>query len=184
MSEFEGQVAIITGGARGIGAEIARRLARGGATVVCVDVLETAEIVDEIGKAGGTAEGRHLDVTDADSIADILEGAEGCYVLVDPFETEAARDAIPAIKDAGHRMPLIRCPISDYYCRQEKNGLLLGFYEQGCKTWGMDGIDPHFVNALCPDDLDRVMDVLEGAFARMPALREARAQSSRLTPFT
>jgi len=36
----------------------------------------------------------------------------------------------------------------------------------------MDGIDPNFVNALCPDDLDRVMSVLEGAFARMPALME------------
>ena len=82
-------------------------------------------------------------------------------------------DEIAAIRDAGHRMPLLRCPISDYYCRQEKNGLLLGFYEQDCKPWGMDGIDPKFTNALCPDDLDRVTDVLEGAFARMPALEEA-----------
>ena len=77
---------------------------------------------------------------------------------------------IPAIIEAGHRMPLLRCPISDYYSRQEKNGLLVGFYEQDCKTWGMDGISPGFSNDLCPDDLDRVMDVLEGAFARMPAL--------------
>jgi dimethylglycine dehydrogenase len=69
-------------------------------------------------------------------------------------------------------MPLLRCPISDYYSRQEKNGLLVGFYEQDCKTWGMDGISPNFVNDLCPDDLDRVMDVLEGAFERMPALTE------------
>lgn len=81
-------------------------------------------------------------------------------------------EEIPAIKAAGHRMPLLRCPISDYYCRQEKNGLLVGFYEQQCKTWGMDGIDPNFVNALCPDDLERVTDVLEGAFARMPVLTE------------
>ena len=79
---------------------------------------------------------------------------------------------IPAIRDAGRRMPLLRCPISDYYCRQEKNGLLVGFYEQDCKTWGLDGIDANFANALCPDDLDRVADVLEGAFARMPALAE------------
>jgi dimethylglycine dehydrogenase len=79
---------------------------------------------------------------------------------------------IPEIVDADHRMPLLRCPISDYYCRQEKNGLLVGFYEQDCKTWGLDGIDPKFVNALCPDDLDRVGDVLEGAMARMPALAE------------
>lgn len=75
--------------------------------------------------------------------------------------------------DAEIRMPLLRCPISDYYCRQEKGGLLLGFYEQDCRTWGMDGIDPHFTNALCPDDLDRVTDVLEGAFERMPILMEA-----------
>ncbi|WP_170334864.1 GcvT family protein [Ruegeria arenilitoris] len=79
---------------------------------------------------------------------------------------------IPAIAEAGHRMPLLRCPISDYYSRQEKDGLLVGFYEQDCKTWGMDGISPSFSNDLCPDDLDRVMDVLEGAFKRMPALAE------------
>ena len=79
---------------------------------------------------------------------------------------------IPAIVEAGRRIPLLRCPISDYYSRQEKGGLLLGFYEQDCRTWGMDGIDPRFSNDLCPDDLDRVTDVLEGAFARMPALME------------
>lgn len=81
-------------------------------------------------------------------------------------------EPIKAIEEAGHRMPLIRCPVSDFYSRQEKSGLLVGFYEQDCRTWGMDGIDPNFTNALCPDDLDRVSDVLEGAFARMPALRE------------
>ena len=91
---------------------------------------------------------------------------------------------IPAIKEAGHRMPLLRCPISDYYCRQEKGGLLVGFYEQDCKTWGMDGIDPNFVNALCPDDLERVMDVLEGAFERMPVLRETGIRSIVNGPIT
>ena len=91
---------------------------------------------------------------------------------------------IPGIIEAGHRMPLIRCPISDYYCRQEKNGLLIGFYEQDCKTWGMDGIDPNFVNALCPDDLERVMDVLEGAFERMPALRATGIRSIVNGPIT
>lgn len=79
---------------------------------------------------------------------------------------------MPGVMEAGHRIPLLRCPISDYYSRQEKNGLLVGFYEQDCKTWGMDGISPNFTMDLCPDDLDRVMDVLEGAIARMPALAE------------
>ena len=85
------------------------------------------------------------------------------------FVTEPIREII----DADSRIPLLRCPISDFYCRQEKQGLLVGFYEQDCKTWGMDGIDPNFSKALCPDDLDRVMEVLEGAFERLPALRKA-----------
>ncbi len=93
-------------------------------------------------------------------------------------------EPIKEIEEAGHRMPLLRCPVSDYYCRQEKMGLLVGFYEQDCKTWGMDGIDPNFVNALCPDDLDRVMDVLEGAFMRMPALQEVGIHSIINGPIT
>ena len=81
-------------------------------------------------------------------------------------------EPIQAIVDFGKRVPLLRCPIDDFYSRQEKQGLLVGFYEQDCKTWGMDGIDPNFVNALCPDDLERVMPVLENVFKRMPALEE------------
>ncbi len=91
---------------------------------------------------------------------------------------------IQGIVDAGHRMPLLRCPISDYYCRQEKQGLLLGFYEQDCRTWGMDGIDPKFSNDLCPDDLDRITDVLEGAFERMPALMEVGIKNVVNGPIT
>ena len=93
-------------------------------------------------------------------------------------------EEIEAIKTASHRMPLLRCPISDFYCRQEKNGLLLGFYEQDCRPWGMDGIDPDFTNALCPDDLGRITDVLEGAFMRMPALMEVGIRNSVNGPIT
>ena len=91
---------------------------------------------------------------------------------------------IAAIVAADTRMPLIRCPISDYYCRQERGGLLIGFYEQGCRTWGMDGIDPNFSSALCPNDVERVMDVLEGAFARMPVLQETGIRSIVNGPIT
>ncbi|MEO0821561.1 MAG: FAD-dependent oxidoreductase [Pseudomonadota bacterium] len=81
-------------------------------------------------------------------------------------------EPIAAIADAGHRMPLIRCPSDDFYSRQEKQGLLVGFYEQDCRTWGIGGIDPGFTMALCPDDPDRVLPVLEGAIARLPCLAE------------
>ncbi|MEM8795016.1 MAG: FAD-dependent oxidoreductase [Pseudomonadota bacterium] len=104
-----------------------------------------------------------------------VSSMEHQYFLTEP---------IKAIEEAGHRMPLIRCPVSDFYSRQEKNGLLVGFYEQDCRPWGMDGIDPDFVNALCPDDLDRVTDVLEGVFARMPALTEVGIHSVVNGPIT
>ncbi|WP_135506424.1 GcvT family protein [Roseovarius aestuariivivens] len=93
-------------------------------------------------------------------------------------------EEIPAIREAGHRMPLIRCPISDFYSRQEKYGLLVGFYEQDCRTWGMDGIDPYFSNDLCPNDLDRITDVLDDAFARMPALMTVGIKSVINGPIT
>ena len=77
---------------------------------------------------------------------------------------------IPELEDLDFRVPLIRCPISDFYQRQEKKGLLIGFYEQSCKTWGLEGIPEDFSNALCPNDLDRVLDVMEGAISRLPVL--------------
>jgi dimethylglycine dehydrogenase len=85
------------------------------------------------------------------------------------FLTEPIKD----IEELGFRVPLIRCPTDDFYCRQEKKGLLVGFYEQACRTWGMDGIDPAFTNALCPDDPDRVLPVLENVFKRLPCLVES-----------
>jgi len=83
MGEFDGQIAVITGGARGIGAEIARRFARGGATAVCVDVLDTREIVAEITGSGGAAEGHLLDVTDAEQSAECLKAIHDQHGRID-----------------------------------------------------------------------------------------------------
>lgn len=95
-------------------------------------------------------------------------------------------EALPEIEALGDdfRSPLIRCPQADFYQRAEKKGLLIGFYEQDCKTWGLDGIDPNFTNALCPDDLDRVVDVMEGAFHRIPCLETAGIHSVINGPIT
>ncbi|MEM1161754.1 MAG: FAD-dependent oxidoreductase [Pseudomonadota bacterium] len=82
-------------------------------------------------------------------------------------------EQIPELAALDHRVPLIRCPTDDFYQRQEKNGLLIGFYEQDCKTWGLEGIDPAFTMDLCPNDLDRVADVFENAIGRLPCLAEA-----------
>ncbi|NBO98139.1 MAG: SDR family NAD(P)-dependent oxidoreductase, partial [Actinobacteria bacterium] len=60
--QLAGQRAFITGGASGIGAEMARRFTREGATVVVADVNDTLgkQIAVEVG-----GEFVHLDVTDS-----------------------------------------------------------------------------------------------------------------------
>ena len=66
MGELQGQVAVVTGAARGIGRAVARRLAGDGAVVVCADCVEPAETVEGIrADLGKAAEPMVLDVTDA-----------------------------------------------------------------------------------------------------------------------
>jgi dimethylglycine dehydrogenase len=82
-------------------------------------------------------------------------------------------DALPELEALDFQVPVIRDPGDDFYSRQEKQGLLVGVYEQACKTFGMNGIDPSFTKELCPSDLDRCLDNMEHIFERMPALQEA-----------
>jgi NAD(P)-dependent dehydrogenase (short-subunit alcohol dehydrogenase family) len=65
MKRFQGQVAIVTGAARGIGAATVKRLAREGATVLACDVIddEGESLASEIRKSEARAIYQHLDVT-------------------------------------------------------------------------------------------------------------------------
>lgn len=60
---LDGKVALVTGGARGIGAAVSEALAQAGASVLVTDVLEATETVANIRKAGGKAEFLKHDVT-------------------------------------------------------------------------------------------------------------------------
>jgi 3(or 17)beta-hydroxysteroid dehydrogenase len=65
MNRLDGKVALISGAARGIGAETARLMIRAGAKVAVGDVLDEhgREIVQALERAGGEAIYLHLDVT-------------------------------------------------------------------------------------------------------------------------
>ena len=93
-------------------------------------------------------------------------------------------DTMPELEALDFRVPIIRDPGDDFYSRQEKLGLLVGVYEQGCKTFGMDGIDADFTQALCPSDLDRCLDNMERIFERLPALTEAGIHTTINGPIT
>jgi 3-oxoacyl-[acyl-carrier protein] reductase len=71
MAGVQGRVAMVTGGAQGIGAAVATRLAAGGAKVAVIDLSEasTESVVAEITGVGGTAIGIGADVTKSDQVA-------------------------------------------------------------------------------------------------------------------
>ena len=66
MSSIQGQVAVVTGAASGIGKEIAFELARGGAAIAIADLNQAGAqaTADEIVAQGGRAIGVAMDVTD------------------------------------------------------------------------------------------------------------------------
>ena len=85
---LEGKVALISGGARGMGAAEARLFASEGAKVVLGDVLESEgqQVEAEIAEAGGEAVFVHLDVTsEADwqqAVDTAVERFGGLHILV------------------------------------------------------------------------------------------------------
>jgi 3alpha(or 20beta)-hydroxysteroid dehydrogenase len=82
MARLEGKVAIITGGARGMGGATSRLFAAEGAKVVIADVLdkEGAALAAEL---KGQAIFQHHDVSDEDSWAAVMEKALAAFGKVD-----------------------------------------------------------------------------------------------------
>jgi 3(or 17)beta-hydroxysteroid dehydrogenase len=83
MNRLNGKVALVSGAARGIGAETARKMAAAGASVVIGDVLadRARETAKEIADAGGKALALALDVT-----TEVVDGSRG-------YDNEGVRQA-------------------------------------------------------------------------------------------
>src|SRR5579864_1255814 len=84
-ARLENKVALITGGASGIGLESARLFSREGARVAVADVDDDAgrAAVEELRAAGGEAVYVHADVADAADAAAMIEAAEGAFGRLD-----------------------------------------------------------------------------------------------------
>ena len=82
------KIAIVTGGAVGIGGAIARRLAADGAKVLITDIMEekAAENVARIQGSGGTASAYEVDISQPEQIRPMIEHAVelwgGLHILV------------------------------------------------------------------------------------------------------
>ena len=102
MPGVEGRVALVTGGAQGIGAAVARRLSQGGASVAVLDLQQEAavEMAERLMSAGGSALGiggdvsRRQDVQAAvDQVVDRFGGA------AHPRQQRGRHTRQPAVQD-------------------------------------------------------------------------------------
>ncbi|MBB3134420.1 3-oxoacyl-[acyl-carrier protein] reductase [Rhizobium pisi] len=92
MASNENKVALVTGASRGIGAAVARRLARDGFTVVINysgSAAQAEELAQEIEQAGGTALTAKADVSDAQAVRRMFDAAETAFGGVDVLVNNA-----------------------------------------------------------------------------------------------
>ncbi|WP_419758160.1 SDR family NAD(P)-dependent oxidoreductase [Acidisoma sp.] len=97
MANLTGKSAFVTGGSRGIGAGIARRLAADGANVAITYTKgreAAASVVDEIERAGGKAMAVQAEATDAKAVAAAVDQAVAAYGRLDVLVNNAGT-AIP-----------------------------------------------------------------------------------------
>jgi 3-oxoacyl-[acyl-carrier protein] reductase len=95
--KLEGKIAFVTGGSRGIGAAIAKRLAADGANVAITYTKSAdaaASVVKEIARAGRKAIAIQADATDADAVVAAVEDAVETFGRLDILVNNAGT-AIP-----------------------------------------------------------------------------------------
>jgi NAD(P)-dependent dehydrogenase (short-subunit alcohol dehydrogenase family) len=91
LVRLDGRVAVVTGGAVGIGAAICRRLAEAGATVVVADIDEEAgrQTAHGLAEAGYHSEGAVVDVRDGASVESLARGVVSRHGRIDVWVNNA-----------------------------------------------------------------------------------------------
>ncbi|MGV4794603.1 SDR family oxidoreductase [Rhizobium sp. F40D2] len=102
-SNENGKVALITGASRGIGAPVAKRLARDGFTVVINysgNAAPAEELAREIEQAGGKALTEKADVSDAQAVRRMFGAAETAFGGIDVLVNNAGIMMLSSLAEA------------------------------------------------------------------------------------
>ncbi|WP_407651134.1 3-oxoacyl-ACP reductase family protein [Herminiimonas contaminans] len=100
--QFTGKVAFIQGGSRGIGAAIAKRLAREGAAVAFTyasSADKAKEVAQAIEAAGGRALAIHADSSDEKAVRQAIQAAAKAYGGIDILVNNAGVLALAPLED-------------------------------------------------------------------------------------
>ncbi len=112
----------------------------------------------------------------------------GVYMPLHPMEHQyLVTENIPMIEemiDSGIEHPHVMDPAGESYLRQEARGLCIGFYEQTCRPWAVDGTSWDFGHELLPDDFDKIEASVDFAYKRFPVLETAGVKNVIHGPFT
>ncbi len=109
----------------------------------------------------------------------------GVVLPAHPMEHQyLVTDDIPQVYEHETELPHVIDPGGENYLRQEGRGLVIGFYEQACDPWAVDGTSWDFGHELLPDKLDRIGESLEVAYTRYPCLETAGVKRIINGPFT
>ncbi|WP_147104497.1 FAD-dependent oxidoreductase [Tateyamaria sp. syn59] len=109
----------------------------------------------------------------------------GVYLPLHPMEHQyIVTDDISDIYNRNAEHPHVMDPAGESYLRQEGRGLCIGFYEQPCRPWAVDGTPWSFGHELLPDDFDKIEDSIAFAYNRFPVLETAGIKSVIHGPFT
>ncbi len=101
MQELKGKVALVTGGAQGLGAAICRTLGAAGVVVIAADLQEerAAETVHAVHADGGEGMVLRLDVTDAAQVADAVQRIVARYDRLDILINNAGMDVTLPVEE-------------------------------------------------------------------------------------
>ena len=109
----------------------------------------------------------------------------GLFLPLHPMEHQyLVTEDIPEIYERGEEHPHVMDPGGESYLRQEGRGLCIGFYEQNCDPWAVDGTPGDFGHELLDDKIDRIADAVEFAYRRFPVLERAGVKRIINGPFT